>query len=117
MKYLLQGDVLLERVDDAPASAPEPGKLVPPHADGAVVLAEGETTGHRHAFYGGATLFRDDALARDVPSNLYLGHVLVAPGGALLRHEEHATLDVPAGLWRVRAQREHDAGEVRRVQD
>lgn len=116
MKYLLQGDVLLEFIGDAldvlAAAAP-----VAPHADGAVVLAEGETTGHRHAFYGGATMFRDDALARDVPGDLYLGHVLVAPGGALLKHEEHATIVVGAGVWRVRAQREYDAGEARRVLD
>src|ERR1700738_696502 len=59
-----QGDVLLLRVADA-----KPGDGV--SQQGPVILAEGEHTGHRHAFYGGALMFRDDAMARDVPSQLY----------------------------------------------
>ena len=55
-----QGDVVLEPVEDAQPSA----DLLPNDPDGAVVLARGEFTGHRHAFFGeGVTLFRDDVLA------------------------------------------------------
>jgi len=72
MKFYFQGDVCLEAVDDVPIT----GAMIEPDPDGAVVLARGETTGHRHAFYGGAMLFRDDALARDMPApELYIGHV------------------------------------------
>jgi hypothetical protein len=42
-----QGDLLIERVGDIPVS----GTPVEPGADGAVVLLEGELTGHRHAIF------------------------------------------------------------------
>ncbi len=117
MEFYLQGDVLLERVADVAAPS---GQLVPPHADGSVVLAEGEVTGHRHRFTGdsgGVVMFRDDGLARDVPSDLYLGHIKIAGAAAALLHEEHDPIVLPAGTYRVRAQREYDAGEARRVLD
>lgn len=107
-----QGDILLERVDDA-----KTGAEINRDPDGAVVLARGEVTGHRHAFMSGAVMFRDDGLARDIAPGLYLGHVTIASGGAALRHEEHGTIDLPAGTYRVRRQREFDAGEARLVAD
>lgn len=112
-KFYAQGDILIERVADAVES--EPINVDP---DGAVVLARGEVTGHRHAFYAGAMMFRDDALARDIPAELYLGHVkIAAKGGAELRHEEHDTIKLPKGTYRIRRQREFDAGEARLVAD
>lgn len=112
-KFYAQGDIVLERVVDA-----EPGTPINVDPDKAVVLARGEVTGHRHAFYGGTTMFRDDALARDIPAALYLGHVkIAAKDGAELRHEEHDTIKLPAGTYRVRRQREFDAGEARLVAD
>jgi hypothetical protein len=80
----------------------------------AVVLQHGEATGHRHAFYGGALLFRDDALARDVPARLYVGHVRIAPSGALLEHGsrpgdtgDHDPIHIPGGTYMVLRQREY----------
>jgi hypothetical protein len=100
-----QGDIMLERVEDA-----KPRNLLPSDDDGAVVLARGEMTEHRHAFFGGGvTLFRDDARARDVPPALYVGHVKIGAASADLQHEEHATITLPAGTYRVRRQREWDA--------
>src|SRR5262245_10615060 len=97
-----QGDIILELVEDANPAAP-----LSHDPDGAVVLARGELTGHRHAFYdGGVTLFRDDALARDLPPALYIGHVKISAPSADLRHEEHATISLPAGTYRVRRQQE-----------
>jgi hypothetical protein len=112
-KFYAQGDIILERVSDA--SPTDPINVDP---DGAVVLARGEVTGHRHAFYSGAVMFRDDALARDIPAQLYLGHIRIADeGGAELRHEEHDTIKLPKGTYRVRRQREWDANEAREVAD
>jgi hypothetical protein len=111
-KLYAQGDIILEAVDDVAPLAP-----LPADPDGAVVLARGEETGHRHAFHGGATLFRDEALARDIPPELYVGHVKIDAPGAALRHEEHATVALPAGTYRVRRQREWDLGGPRRVAD
>jgi len=65
-KLYAQGDIILELVEDA-----TPTGLLPGDPDGATVLARGELTGHRHAFYDrGVTFFRDDALACELPPDL-----------------------------------------------
>jgi hypothetical protein len=97
-----QGDLLIERVDDIEPS----GTLLSPDASGATVLAEGELTGHRHAIFERVTMFRDDALARDVPGGLYIGHVKVEGGPATIHHHEHAPVALGEGTYRVRRQRE-----------
>jgi len=100
-----QGDILLELVEDA-----APTNLLANDADGAVVLARGELTGHRHAFYSSeVVLFRDEALARGVPPALYIGHIKISAPCADLQHEEHATITLPAGTYRVRRQQEWDS--------
>ena len=107
-----QGDIVLEQVEDQPPS----GRLVARDPDGAVVLARGEVTGHRHAFYqGGVVMFRDDALARDMPPELYVGHIRIKSDSAQLQHEEHAAITLPRGTYRVRRQREFDGLETARV--
>ena len=97
-----QGDLLIERVDDVEPS----GTIISPDATGALVLAEGEFSGHRHAIFERATMFRDDALAREVPSGLYICHVKVAGGSAVVHHQEHAPIPLLEGTYRVRHQRE-----------
>jgi len=98
-----QGDIILELVEDVTAA----GVPVPRDPDGAVVLARGELTGHRHAFHSaGVTLFRDYNLAPGVAPDLYIGHVRVSIPVAELRHQEHATISLPTGTYRVRRQRE-----------
>jgi hypothetical protein len=110
-----QGDIILEKVEDV-KTVPKKS-IIANDPDGAVVLARGEVTGHRHAFYTPqATLFRDDALARDVPTELYIGHVKIAAPSEL-KHEEHSTIPLPPGTYRVRRQREWDLGAARVVAD
>ena len=97
-----QGDVLLERV-----AATAPSGTVTENLDGiAMVLAEGEETGHRHAIRERVTLFHDEALATDIPNGLYIGHVNVTSDYARVTHEEHAPVTLPRGTYRVRRQRE-----------
>jgi hypothetical protein len=108
-----QGDLLLERVPDIP-----PSGTVAQNAEGAaMVLAEGEESGHRHAIREHVTLFRDDSLAKDIPAGLYVGHVQVDSPSARLTHEEHAPITLLRGTYRVRRQRELGPRDARVLGD
>jgi hypothetical protein len=108
-----QGDLLLERVEDV-----APSGAVAENAEGAaMVLLEGEATGHSHAIRERVTMFRDDRLARDIPPGLYLGHVQVGSAYARVTHEEHAPLTLPRGTYRVRRQRELGPRDARILAD
>lgn len=106
-----QGDILLERVDDVPefSTAPRQGSEL--------VIAEGEFSGHRHSVHEDASLFHDEALALDMPSNLYIGHLVVRAPSATLVHQEHAPITLIQGTYRVRRQREMDPRDARVVAD
>jgi hypothetical protein len=108
-----QGDLLIERVADMPVS----GSTLDPAPDGASVLLEGETTGHRHAIYDRITMFRDDSLAHDIPNGLYVGHVRVDGPCARIQHDEHDSITLPKGTYRIRRQRELDPKDARIVAD
>jgi hypothetical protein len=108
-----QGDILIERVDEVLCC----GTLIDRDADGALVLARGETTGHRHAIFDRVMMFRDDNLAHDMPAELYVAHLRVEEDEALLRHEEHSPITLPRGTYRVRRQRELEPREARIVAD
>lgn len=108
-----QGDLLIERVDNVEPS----GILISPDASGALVLADGELTGHRHAIFERVTMFRDDALAREIPAGLYVGHVKVEGRPVTVRHEEHAPIALGEGTYRVRRQRELEPKDAMIVAD
>jgi len=108
-----QGDLLLERVPDC-----LPSGAVAENTEGAaMVLAEGEASGHRHAIRERVRMFRDDRLARDVPAGLYVGHVQVCTPSARVTHEEHAPITLPRGTYRVRRQREFGPRDARVLAD
>jgi hypothetical protein len=108
-----QGDLLIERVADLEPS----GTTLSPDPNGAIVLAEGELTGHRHTIHERVTMFRDDALAREIPAGLYVGHVKVEGGSAVVRHQEHAPITLLEGTYRVRRQRELEPKDAVIVSD
>jgi hypothetical protein len=86
-----QGDVLLVAVDAIPETAvrqPRRGRLV---------LAEGEATGHAHA------IAEPDAREFRVGDERF---VLVRSAAQVI-HEEHATIELPPGAYRVVIQREY----------
>ena len=108
-----QGDLLLERVADV-----EPTGTIEENPDGvAMVLAEGEMTGHRHAIAERVTMFRDAVLARDIHAGLYIGHLQVASAYARVTHDEHAPITLPRGTYRVRRQRELGPRDARVLPD
>lgn len=98
-----QGDVLLVRTDELPANAE---KMAPD--DQRVVLAYGEVTGHAHAIaVSQASLFIDG-------DQRYLK---VVESGADLVHEEHSTIHLAPGIYRVVQQREYIPNSSRTVLD
>lgn len=112
-RLFAQGDLLIERVKD---TVPR-GHVVEPGSDGALVLAEGEVSGHRHAIYDRVTMFRDDNLARDIPGGLYVGHVRVDEPTARLVHDEHSPIQLDRGTYRIRRQRELEPQDARVIVD
>jgi hypothetical protein len=72
------------------------------------VLVEGEVTGHAHRLVGEGTLLH--SASTDV---LYLECEVPAE----ITHEEHQTITLPAGLYRVTRQREYTPAAPRRVVD
>jgi hypothetical protein len=92
-----QGDVLLMKSD-------RPTGVLRQRDNG--VILEGEITGHSHRLTAGAVM--------DAPN----GEVFVsAERGAEIVHEEHATITIPEGWYRVIRQREYDEKEIRYVRD
>ena len=89
--HVRQGDVLLVAVPAIPADAVRQAR------HGRLVLAEGEATGHAHA------IAEPDAREFRVGDERF---VLVRSAAQLI-HEEHATIDLPPGAYRVVIQREY----------
>lgn len=106
MRQIRQGDVLLVQLDETPEQFLERGRhaLQPVGRErGRLVLAHGEATGHAHVIESeDASLVTEEQAAE-----LYLLVQGTAP--APLVHEEHDTLDVPPGVYRVVRQREYRA--------
>jgi len=91
-----QGDVLLVAIEAIPDDAKSQAR------HGRLVIAEGEATGHAHA------------IAEHDVREFRVGHerfVLVRSAAQLI-HEEHATIDLPAGAYRVVIQREYEPAPI-----
>jgi len=101
-KYFQQGDVLVFCVDEIPAEAIK--------QIGAVVLAEGETSGHAHR-----VLDIEAVALSKMAARIFLEVFSETP----LTHEEHGTIQLPPGKYEVRKVREYDhfAEEAREVRD
>ena len=100
MKQFRHGDVIIQQVQGLPED-PEPL----PH----LILAHGELTGHAHKVVpaAGGKLFRSD-----------LGMFLqINAEGLKVVHEEHASIALPPGFYRVWRQREYSPEEIRIVRD
>jgi hypothetical protein len=102
-----QGDVLLVRIDDIPTDA------TTCKVNGDVILAYGEVTGHAHR------IAPDKAMpfAKGGVWSPTAERFIQALEGAELTHEEHATIALPPGNYRVIQQREYSPEEIRNVAD
>jgi hypothetical protein len=70
------------------------------------VVAYGEATGHSHRLEGDATVL-------NAPQGMFVR----AGTDAAIVHDEHATIQLPEGEYRVIRQREFDEGAIRYVSD
>ncbi len=77
-----------------------------PRDNGRVVLAYGEVTGHAHA------IADPDATLYAVPGTDDRFLAVMAGSGVTLRHEEHATITLPPGLYVTRRQREYTSADM-----
>lgn len=94
------GDVLLAAVSALPTDAkPALG----------LILAHGELTGHAHRIRetGVAQLFTQGAFT----------YLQVTGAKATLVHEEHRSIELPTGIYRVWQQREYTPTAIRTVLD
>jgi hypothetical protein len=100
-----QGDVLIQRIAKLPAKL----KAVP-RENGRIVLAHGEVTGHAHAIAEPEA----ELYAEDTAGVTYLE---VKAAMAALQHEEHSTINLERGAYRVIRQREYSPEAIRNVAD
>ncbi len=101
-KIYRQGDVLIVQTDELPED------LAPiPMDKGDNILAYGEVTGHAHRLKGSTSQFQQDRSG---------ARYLTVPKEAPLTHEEHTTIVLPKGNYRIIQQVEYQK-EFRPVVD
>lgn len=99
-----QGDVLVMRVGEMPKDC-----VAQNRENGRVILAHGELTGHAHAIKDrGARLLETAAKATYLEITDEVAHLV---------HEEHKTVELPKGVYRVVRQTEYSPEELRNVAD
>lgn len=111
LQQFRQGDVLVERV----ASMPDT-KMTEIKTDGGVILAYGETTGHKHCIYPEAGV---------LPAKLWdagAERFLQVMEKTSIQHEEHGPIHLEPGIYRVSkfgesTQREYSPAEIRGIAD
>jgi hypothetical protein len=102
-KQYRQGDVFITRINSIPETA-----TVVPRDNNKVILAYGDVTGHCHAIDAtGVSLLRHEGVS----------YLEIAEALAELHHDEHATIQLPAGKYAVRIQREYTPETIRSVAD
>jgi hypothetical protein len=101
MKMYRQGDVLIVNVDEFPQEVQEKMKKVTN-----LHLAEGEVTGHFHSVVG-------DAIAAEHGEHIFFE----IEADAKVTHNEHGTIDIPAGKYKKIQQVEYTPEAYRNVAD
>ncbi len=103
-----QGDVLLVPVKKLPDGLKEVGR----DRHGRLIVAEGEATGHAHCI---TDRFADLFVPQDLEE--MSDRFLVVSETVGLTHDEHDTLTVPPGIYRLPAQRQYAPEAPVRVSD
>lgn len=99
-KMWRHGDVLIAKVASIPSAAKKKS---------GVILARGEITGHSHRI--------QDPRTAELWAHRGVVYLKVLSSAAQLIHEEHNTITLPQGVYRVWIQREYTPSAIRRVYD
>lgn len=94
-----QGDILLVPVEEFPFEGYRRNCYVKRQKDEGIIVAAGEATGHHHRI-------RTDRVQMYRQTGQFFLDVKNTDG-AELTHEEHETLKVPPGKYRIEHQREY----------
>ena len=98
-----QGDVLVVSVDSIPSEV-----TAVKRENGSIVLAHGEVTGHCHAIKNRVAKFYEAGTGE---------RYLDLQQQSALTHQEHGTINIPAGKYKVIRQREYTPEAIRNVAD
>lgn len=110
-KQFRQGDVLVEQV----AKITQPIKSIP-RENGRLILAHGEVTFHAHAICEAADLSTPtQQTAQAAP--IQVSELEIKAALAMLVHDEHGTIQLERGSYRVTRQREYHPAAIRNVAD
>lgn len=104
--HVRQGDVLIERI----AALPEKTTQIKREA-GRIILAHGEATGHAHA------ILEKNVFLHEAENHPGVTFLEIKDAVAALVHDEHTTISLERGIYRVTRQREYSPQEIRRVAD
>jgi hypothetical protein len=96
-----QGDVIVITADSIPTNLKQTKR---------VTLALGEVTGHHHTIHDGAIGYASDVDA-------LVDYIEVTVPTANLTHQEHSTISIPTGIYKVIKQVEYTPAELRNVRD
>lgn len=115
MKMYRQGDVLLVAISPAISKSIKPGRDLREEKTGRTVLAYGEVTGHAHV----VEHIKDGVveLFENLDSSGAFVLLRVSGRTAKLKHDEHETISLPPGDYRVIRQREYSPEAIRNVAD
>jgi hypothetical protein len=97
-KQYRQGDLLFIEVKSLPGGL---------HRLEHRIIAEGETTGHKHEVIDETAILYEDGN----------GKFLEALVDTEVVHQEHHTIKIPKGFYKIIQQREYAPGAIRYVQD
>lgn len=103
-EQLQQGDTIYQKLDSLPH-----GLNRVERKSGAVIIAEGEHTGHAHRIFDAETFLFE------LNGKRYLEN----KKPVTVTHEEHHPITIPSGIWELGIVREKDwlSGMVRKVID
>ncbi|HPN31110.1 MAG TPA: hypothetical protein PKY81_09140 [bacterium] len=109
--YYQQGDILVKKIEKIPSDCKKSLNSI---------IAEGEATGHKHIITGNAEIYK-----RETQNNLGIKdleiYIIVNDGTTILQHNEHKSIFIEPGSYKIDKVREYDhfdnRNNIRTVED